>query len=132
MPSDARNFQQTLLLHFDICAYLFSSEEGSCYVFSTRNNCCKFLACDAVIFQSVIKPCHYLSLIFEVMRRKHYFKKVAMDFLLTTWSLIGCIFTIIYSVTDLFFVYAMMRRTSEMIWTSAYNAFWKKKKKRKN
>ena len=24
--------------------YLFSPEEGSCYVFSTRNNCCKFLA----------------------------------------------------------------------------------------
>ena len=45
----------TLLLHFGTRAYLFSSEEGSCYVFSTRNNC-KFFASDGVIFQSVIKP----------------------------------------------------------------------------
>ena len=45
----------TLMLHFGTRAYLFSPEEGSCYVFSTRNNCCKFLASDGVIFQSVIK-----------------------------------------------------------------------------
>ena len=37
-------------------AYLLPPEEGSCYVFSTRNNCCEFLASDGVIFQSVIKP----------------------------------------------------------------------------
>ena len=36
-------------------AYLFTPEEGSCYAFSTRNNCCEFLASDGVIFQSVIK-----------------------------------------------------------------------------
>ena len=35
---------------------LFSPEEGSCYVFSTRNNCCEFLASGGVIFQSFIKP----------------------------------------------------------------------------
>ena len=26
------------------CAYLFSPDEGSCYIFSTWNNCCEFLA----------------------------------------------------------------------------------------
>ena len=26
-------------------AYLFLNDEGSCYFFSTRNNCCEFLAC---------------------------------------------------------------------------------------
>ena len=46
----------TLLLHFGTRAYLFRCEEGPCYVFSTRNNCCEFLASDGVIFQSVIKP----------------------------------------------------------------------------
>ena len=51
----------TLLLHFGTCAYLFSPEGGSCYVFSTQNNCCKFLASDGVTFQNVIK---LLSLIF--------------------------------------------------------------------
>ena len=44
------------LLHFGTRAYLFSPKEGSCYVFSTRNNCCEFLATDGVIFQSVTKP----------------------------------------------------------------------------
>ena len=39
----------TLLLHFGTCAYLFSPEEGSCYIFSTRNNCCEFLAYYGVI-----------------------------------------------------------------------------------
>ena len=45
----------TLLLHFGTRAYLFSPEEGSCYVFSTRNNCCEFLAFYGVISQSVIQ-----------------------------------------------------------------------------
>ena len=46
----------TLRLHFGTRAYLFLPEEGSCYVFSTGNNCCEFLASDGVIFfQSVIK-----------------------------------------------------------------------------
>ena len=43
-------------VHFGNRAYLFSPKEGSCYVFSTRNNCCEFLASDGVISQSVIKP----------------------------------------------------------------------------
>ena len=46
----------TLLLHFGTHAYLFLPEEGSCYVFSTRNNYSEFLASDGVIFKSVIKP----------------------------------------------------------------------------
>ena len=41
-----------------MCAYLFSPDEGSCYVFSTWNNCCKFLASYGVTFQSIIKPLH--------------------------------------------------------------------------
>ena len=32
--------------------YLFSPDEGSCYVFSTRNNHCEILASDGVILQS--------------------------------------------------------------------------------
>ena len=37
------------------CCYLCLPEDGSCYVFSTRNNCCKFLAFYGVITQSVIQ-----------------------------------------------------------------------------
>ena len=51
-----RNVRATLLLHFGTRAYLSSHEAGSCYVFSTQNNCCEFLASDGVIFQSVFKP----------------------------------------------------------------------------
>ena len=36
-------------------AYLFSPDQGLCYVFSTRNNCCELFASYGVIFQSVIK-----------------------------------------------------------------------------
>ena len=35
--------------------YLFSPEEGSCYVFSIRNNCCEYLASYGAIIQSVIQ-----------------------------------------------------------------------------
>ena len=47
--------EYTLLLHFSTRAYLFSPDEGSCIVFSTRNNC-EVLAFYGVIFQSVINP----------------------------------------------------------------------------
>ena len=36
-------------------AYLFSPDEGSCYVFSTRSNSCEVLLFYGVIFQSVTK-----------------------------------------------------------------------------
>ena len=42
-----------LLLHFGTCTYLFLPDEGSCYIFSTGNNCCTFLASYGVIIQSV-------------------------------------------------------------------------------
>ena len=45
----------TLLFYFGTRAYLFSPDEGSCYIFSTRNNCCEFLASYGVISQSVIQ-----------------------------------------------------------------------------
>ena len=45
-----------LLLHFSTCAYLFSPEKGSCSIFSTRNNCCEFLAFYGVFTQRVIQP----------------------------------------------------------------------------
>ena len=45
----------TLLLYFGTRAYLFSSDEGSCYIFSARNNCCEFLASYGDTFQSAIK-----------------------------------------------------------------------------
>ena len=41
----------TLLLHFGTRAYLFSPDEGLCYVFD-RNNCYVFLASVGVILQS--------------------------------------------------------------------------------
>ena len=34
-------------------AYLLSLDEGLCYVFSTRNNCCEFLASDDVILKVI-------------------------------------------------------------------------------
>ena len=45
----------TLLLHFGTRAYLFSLEEGLYYGFSTRHNCCEFLASYSVIIQRVIQ-----------------------------------------------------------------------------
>ena len=42
-----------LLLHFGTRAFLFLPDEGSCYIFSTRNNCCQFLAPYCVNIQSV-------------------------------------------------------------------------------
>ena len=49
------NVFSTLALYFSTRAYLFSPEEGSCYVFSYWNNCCEFLATYGVIFQSDIQ-----------------------------------------------------------------------------
>ena len=43
----------TFLLLFGTRAYLFSPDEGSWYIFSTRNNCCEFFASYGVIIQSV-------------------------------------------------------------------------------
>ena len=45
----------TLLLHFGTRAYPFSPDVGSYYIFSTRNNCCEFLASYDVIIQSVVQ-----------------------------------------------------------------------------
>ena len=44
---------RTLLLYFGTRAYLSSPEEGSCYMLSTRSNCCEFLASYGVIIQNV-------------------------------------------------------------------------------
>ena len=49
------NITETLLLYFGNCAYLFSPGEESCYLFSTRNNCWKFLTSYGVIIQSIIQ-----------------------------------------------------------------------------
>ena len=46
----------TLLLLFGTHAYLLLPDEGSCYIFSIRNNCCEFLASYGVIFQSDFQP----------------------------------------------------------------------------
>ena len=89
-PLDARDSQQLfrvvschcnwfctllLLLHFGTRAYLISPEEGSCYVFSTQNICCEFLASDAVTFQSAIKP---------------FFKTPVFGASLTSWYVNSC------------------------------------------
>ena len=47
---------RTLLLLFGTRAYLSSPNEGSCYIFSTRNNCCEFLVSHGVILQTDIQP----------------------------------------------------------------------------
>ena len=59
IPYDAWNSQQLFRVEktyvavtFRTRAYLFSPEEGSCYICSTRNNCCKFLASYGVILPS--------------------------------------------------------------------------------
>ena len=44
-----------LLLYYGTRAYLLSPDEGSCYDFSTGNNCCEFLASYGIIFQNNIK-----------------------------------------------------------------------------
>ena len=49
------NVTVTLLLYFGTRAYLFSPNKGSCYVSSTRNNCCEFLASYGVTFHSFKK-----------------------------------------------------------------------------
>ena len=46
---------RTLLLYFGIRAYMFSPDEVSCYIFSTQNNCCEFLASYGIIIQSIIQ-----------------------------------------------------------------------------
>ena len=45
----------TFVLYFGSRAYLFSPDEGSCYVFSTRNNCSEFVASYGIIIQSFIQ-----------------------------------------------------------------------------
>ena len=47
-------------LYFSTPAYLFWPEEGSCYVFSTWNNCCEFLASDGLFFKVLLN--HYSEL----------------------------------------------------------------------
>ena len=42
--------------NFGTCAYLFLPDEGSCYAFSTQNNCREILAFYGVILQSDIQP----------------------------------------------------------------------------
>ena len=53
VSANRQQWNHTLLLHFGI--YLLTPDEGSCNAFSTRNNCCEFLAFHSVTFQSVIK-----------------------------------------------------------------------------
>ena len=50
---------KTLLLHFGTHAYMFLPDEGSCYVFLTRNSWCEFLASYGVIILSVIQSIIY-------------------------------------------------------------------------
>ena len=56
-----------MLLYLGIRAYLFSPDEVSCHIFSTKKkHCCEFLASNGVFIQSVIHsflktPCASLS-----------------------------------------------------------------------
>ena len=84
----------TFLLHFGTRAYLLSPGEGSCCIFSTRNNCCEFLASYGAILQNDTQPCfkmpvssaalsylHYLSKIFKNIFLRNI-KKIMSEFLL--------------------------------------------------
>ena len=72
-------------LHFGTRAYLFSPDEGSCYIFSTRNNYCEFLACYSVnikvIFNHTSKR-QFVILLFHISENDttdsihHEFKSV--------------------------------------------------------
>ena len=44
-------------------AYLLSTEEGSCYIFSTQNNCCEFLASNGIIFKVIFNHTWYVAVI---------------------------------------------------------------------
>ena len=45
-----------LLLHFSTRAYLFSPDEESCYIFSTRNNCwCFYSKCYSLIPKQLLQ-----------------------------------------------------------------------------
>ena len=46
---ETRNNCFGFLIDCGTCVYLFSPDEGSCYVFLTRNNCCEFHAYDDII-----------------------------------------------------------------------------------
>ena len=52
---ETRNNCFGLLLLFGTRAYLFSPDESSCCIFSTRNNCCEFLAYYGFIVQGIIQ-----------------------------------------------------------------------------
>ena len=60
----------TLLSYFDNSAYLFSPDEGSCYILSTRNNCCEILAHYGVIIrsfiQSISKYCSFNNILNKI------------------------------------------------------------------
>ena len=67
-----------LLLYFGICAYLFSLDERSCCLFSTRNNCCGSLSSYGVIIHSVIQsinncrsPIFHISLITDSFSQRY-------------------------------------------------------------
>ena len=47
--------RNTIATYFGTRAYLASSDEGSCYVVSTRNNCYESLASYGVIIQNVFQ-----------------------------------------------------------------------------
>ena len=83
-----------MLLYFGTDAYLFSPDEGSCCVFSTRNNCCEFLAFYGVIFQSVIKSlnhCQPLSIFCRMNTTPRCFQSALFSLVVfypapTTWQ----------------------------------------------
>ena len=53
----------TLLLHFGTRAYLFTPDKGSSCVFSTRNNCCEFLAYYGDIFKMLFNLINLVALL---------------------------------------------------------------------
>ena len=67
-----------LLLYFGTRTYLFSPNEGSCYVFLTRNNCCQFLAFYGTVIQSAIQS-HLKTLVCGAsLSYTSYFFRVTM------------------------------------------------------
>ena len=52
-----------LLLQFGTRAYLYSPDEGSCYIFSSRKDFCVFLLSYGIIRQSDIQPHNNIHLL---------------------------------------------------------------------
>ena len=68
---ETRN-SNALLILFGTRAHLFSPDEGSCFIFSIRNNCCEFFTSYGVIFKVIFNHTwkrQFVVLIFHITKQ---------------------------------------------------------------